>query len=139
MFCGLFVHGHNFVNADLYKFALPNHSFKKLVFRLSMFCIFCMFCFQIDVMFIDLKHLSNQCLCSQVLCVCVFTLYKLLVKTKNIVLEKAYFQRGFEFFKYISYVKKRSTENLASMIYESFILELFWSFLKSLVSKSTRT
>ena len=40
------------------------------------------------------------------LCAFVLTFYKLLVKKHKIVLEKACFQRGFEFFKNISFIKK---------------------------------
>ena len=35
------------------------------------------------------------------------TLFKLLAKTKKLVLEKTCFQRGFEFFKNISFIKKK--------------------------------
>ena len=66
------------------------------------------------------------------LCDFVLTLYKVLAKTKKIVLEKSCFQRGFEFSKNVLFtnkkvehqnlvVQKSSTENVASMIYEVFI------------------
>ena len=39
-------------NTDLYESAFSSNSFKKLVFCLSVvFCVFCPFCFQFDVIF----------------------------------------------------------------------------------------
>ena len=36
-------------NTDLYKSAFPTYSFKNLVFDLSVFCIFCLLCFEFGV------------------------------------------------------------------------------------------
>ena len=51
-------------NTDLYKSAFPTYYFENLVFCLSALCIFSLFCFELDVYFIELQYLSNQCLCS---------------------------------------------------------------------------
>ena len=47
------------VNRDLYKSIFPTYSLKNLFFCLSVFCISCLFCFDHNVIFINLKHLSN--------------------------------------------------------------------------------
>ena len=47
------------VNTGLYKSAFPTYSFENLVFRLSVFCIFYFFCFELDVIFGDFQNLSN--------------------------------------------------------------------------------
>ena len=41
-------------NTDLYKPAFPTYPFENLVFRLSVFSIFCLFYFELDVIFNDL-------------------------------------------------------------------------------------
>ena len=41
-------------NMDLFKSAFSTYSFKNLAFRLPVFFIFCLFCFELDVIFIDL-------------------------------------------------------------------------------------
>ena len=50
-------------NTDLYDSALPTYFFEQLVFLHSVFRVFILFCFEIDVMVIDfLKYLHNFCL-----------------------------------------------------------------------------
>ena len=56
--------------------------------------------------------------------------YKLLVKTKEIVQEKTGFQSGFEFLKSSIYLGHQNTENLRTMIYESFILEHYFGIFQ---------
>ena len=41
-------------NKDLYKSTCPTYSLKDLVFRLSVIGILRLFCFELDVLFIDL-------------------------------------------------------------------------------------
>ena len=70
------------------------------------------------------------------LCDFVLTLSKLLVKTKKVVLEKICFQKGFEILKMLKEKSgaskiKSSTENLTIMIYQSFILELYFELFIS--------
>ena len=64
------------------------------------------------------------------LCDFVLALYKLLVKTKKIVLKKEILLSSLKHFIYKgksgASKMKRSTENLTSMICESFILELYF-------------
>ena len=43
-----------FFNMDLYKSVFPTYSFQNLVYRLFVFCIFHLFCFELDVIFKDL-------------------------------------------------------------------------------------
>ena len=42
------------LNTELYKSAFPIYSFKNLILRLSVFCIIRLYCFELDVIFIDL-------------------------------------------------------------------------------------
>ena len=46
-------------NTDLCKSAFSTYSFKKLVFPLSVFHLFCLFCFELNVIFGDI--LCNMC------------------------------------------------------------------------------
>ena len=45
--------GHILFNAAIYKSAYPTYSYKNIVFHLSMFCIFCLFYFELEVIFIN--------------------------------------------------------------------------------------
>ena len=38
-------------NTDLYESAFPSYSFKNLALRFSVFCIFCLFYFELDVIY----------------------------------------------------------------------------------------
>ena len=53
-FHAVFVRGYYFVQYELYKSAFLIYSLQNLVFCLSVFCIFCQFCFELDVIFKDL-------------------------------------------------------------------------------------
>ena len=53
VFYALFVRGHYSVYYDLCWSGFSAYSFKKLVFRLSVFWVFCQFCFEYDVIFMD--------------------------------------------------------------------------------------
>ena len=53
-FYALFVRGNYFVRYELYKSAFLIYSLRNLAFCLSLFCIFCQFCFEFDVIFKDL-------------------------------------------------------------------------------------
>ena len=46
MFYAFFVSGHYFIQERLTKFCISDYSFKKLVFRLSAFFVFCLICFE---------------------------------------------------------------------------------------------
>ena len=50
VFNTLFVRDHYFVHKDVYKSAFPKYSFTKLVFSLSVFCVFCL-CLEFEVIF----------------------------------------------------------------------------------------
>ena len=60
-------------NADLCKPALATYSFENLVFRLSVFCIFCLFSFELDLIFIDLQN----CLINVFVTKCSLVLFSL--------------------------------------------------------------
>ena len=48
-----------FFNTDLRKSAFTIYSFKKLVFRLFVFYVFCLFCFEFDVAYSILNYISS--------------------------------------------------------------------------------
>ena len=54
MFYALFVRGHYFVHKDLSESALSTYSFKNLVFHLCIFCVFCLFYFELNFIFMFL-------------------------------------------------------------------------------------
>ena len=47
------------LNSDLFESAFPTYSFTNLAFPVSLFCIFCLFFYELNVVFKELKHLSN--------------------------------------------------------------------------------
>ena len=49
-----------FHSTRLSRSALSTYYFGKLVFRLSVFCVFCVMSFEFNVMFIELQHLYNH-------------------------------------------------------------------------------
>ena len=79
-----------FFNTDLYKSVFPIYSFKKLVFRLSVFCTFCPFSFLFP-------HYKNY-----------FQKQKYRFR-KNILPE--IFHASFDFVKTISFTKKKKGSN----------------------------
>ena len=83
-------------NLDLYKSGFPTYSFENLVSDLSVFFFFCLFCFELAVIFKDSSHFAIEFLC-KVLRDFVLTLCKLLVKTKKIVLKETCFQKVLSF------------------------------------------
>ena len=79
MFYALFVCGHYFFKMGYFKFAFSAYFFRKLVFCLSVFYVFCVMSFEFDVMFIELQHnvtpfIYNNCLCKSHLAICDFLL-----------------------------------------------------------------
>ena len=91
-------------NTDLYV-CISYLFFQKSTFS-SFFVLYSFVWSVLNSMFPDLQHLSNWFLCNQMLCDFALTLFNLLSKTK-VILEKTWFERGFEFFKNISFIEKK--------------------------------